>query len=176
MSHVFRKVSLDRLASPEQLDMLMRVTNPRSWLALAAIVLMLIAGIAWSITTELPIAVSAPVLLHANADSAQATLYLTPDDSARVAEGMVVEIEQMGGTGDSVTGRIVHINPEPLTPENVAASLGNPSLTGLLVSQPLVFQVDIALDAQPATVADSLGTATITIGSYRPITLFIPVQ
>ncbi|MEY4095680.1 MAG: hypothetical protein RLZZ53_2879, partial [Acidobacteriota bacterium] len=36
---IFRKVALDRLASPEQLDLLMEVTSPRSWIALVAVAL-----------------------------------------------------------------------------------------------------------------------------------------
>ena len=34
---LFRKVSLDRLSSPEQLDQLLRVTDPKSWLGLFAV-------------------------------------------------------------------------------------------------------------------------------------------
>ncbi|MDB4949666.1 MAG: hypothetical protein JWM27_2315 [Gemmatimonadetes bacterium] len=44
---VFRKVSLDRLSSPEQLDQVMQVTNPRGWIALAALGLLLATGVAW---------------------------------------------------------------------------------------------------------------------------------
>lgn len=44
---VFRKVSVERLSSPEQLDTLMRVTSPKGWLALAALGLLLISAIAW---------------------------------------------------------------------------------------------------------------------------------
>lgn len=44
---VFRKVSVERLSSPEQLDTLMKVTSPRGWLALAALGVLLAAAIAW---------------------------------------------------------------------------------------------------------------------------------
>jgi HlyD family secretion protein len=45
---VFRKVSLDRLSSPEQLDLVLRATSPKEWVALAGVFLVLIAGITWS--------------------------------------------------------------------------------------------------------------------------------
>lgn len=48
-NRVFRKVSLDRLSSPEQLDQVMQVTNPRGWLALAAIGSLLALAIGWGI-------------------------------------------------------------------------------------------------------------------------------
>ncbi|NBD25152.1 NHLP bacteriocin system secretion protein [Paenibacillus glycinis] len=44
---VFRKVSVERLSSPEQLDTLMKVTSPKGWLALVALGVLLASAIAW---------------------------------------------------------------------------------------------------------------------------------
>ena len=44
---IFRKVALDRLSSPEQLDMVLRVTSPKSWLALGGLFLILGAAVVW---------------------------------------------------------------------------------------------------------------------------------
>lgn len=46
--YVFRKVALDRLSSPEQLDTLLTVTQPRAWLALVGIGCLLLAVMVWS--------------------------------------------------------------------------------------------------------------------------------
>ena len=48
-SKVFRKVSLERLASPERLDELMQITDPRGWIALASIFLLMLTATVWSI-------------------------------------------------------------------------------------------------------------------------------
>ena len=53
-STVFRKVSLDRLASPEQLDQLMQVTDPRGWVALAALGAILMTALAWGVMGRVP--------------------------------------------------------------------------------------------------------------------------
>lgn len=53
-SNIFRKVSLERLSSPEQLDQLMRVTNPRGWLALAAFWLLILVALGWGILGSVP--------------------------------------------------------------------------------------------------------------------------
>ena len=45
---IFRQVSLDRLSSPEQLDQMLRVTNARTWAALGAVVILLIAAGCWA--------------------------------------------------------------------------------------------------------------------------------
>ncbi|APO43947.1 MULTISPECIES: NHLP bacteriocin system secretion protein [Paenibacillus] len=46
---VFRKVALERLSSPEQLDNLVRVTSPRGWLMLIGAGLILAAALYWGI-------------------------------------------------------------------------------------------------------------------------------
>src|SRR5215831_13767980 len=51
---LFRKSALDKLASPERLDVLMRVTSPQGWAALLTIGLVLVAVVAWSIFGSLP--------------------------------------------------------------------------------------------------------------------------
>jgi HlyD family secretion protein len=51
---IYRKVALERLSSPEQLDQLLQVTRPRGWLALAAIGAVLVAGLTWGIWGSIP--------------------------------------------------------------------------------------------------------------------------
>lgn len=54
MKSVFRKVSLERLSSPEQLDQLMQVTSPTGWLALGAIMVLLGAAVVWGFYGSIP--------------------------------------------------------------------------------------------------------------------------
>lgn len=49
MSDLFRKKSLDRVSSPEQLNDYIRVTTPSVWLVLLAIIILLAGMIAWSV-------------------------------------------------------------------------------------------------------------------------------
>lgn len=46
---LFRKVALDKMSSPDQLDQLITVTSPRGWLALSTIGLLLLAALLWGI-------------------------------------------------------------------------------------------------------------------------------
>ena len=48
-SGLFRQKSLDRVSSPESLNDYIRVTTPSVWLAMIAIVLLLVGMLAWSI-------------------------------------------------------------------------------------------------------------------------------
>ena len=51
---IFRKVALERLSSPEQLDQLVQVTDPRGWLSLTGLGALLLAGLAWGIWGSIP--------------------------------------------------------------------------------------------------------------------------
>jgi len=51
---LFRKVALDRLASPEQLDVLLKVTDSRGWLALAGLGTILTTAIMWGVLGRVP--------------------------------------------------------------------------------------------------------------------------
>jgi HlyD family secretion protein len=60
---VFRQVVLDRLSSPEQLHLLMRVTDAKGWLALAACGIVLAAAMTWAIWGRIPSKVEASGIL-----------------------------------------------------------------------------------------------------------------
>jgi HlyD family secretion protein len=51
---LFRKVALDKLSSPEQLDQLITVTTPRAWFALIAIGGILVTIVLWGIFGSIP--------------------------------------------------------------------------------------------------------------------------
>lgn len=55
---LFRKESLERLSSPEQLDELMQVVSPRAWLPLTTIGALIVVALIWSIFGKIPINLS----------------------------------------------------------------------------------------------------------------------
>ena len=48
-NQIFRQEVLDRLSSPEQLNLLMRVTDGKGWLALLACGLILATALVWGV-------------------------------------------------------------------------------------------------------------------------------
>ena len=60
---LFRKAALERLSSPEQLDLVMEVTHPRAWLALGATGVLIVTLIIWSILGSIPETVEAQGIL-----------------------------------------------------------------------------------------------------------------
>ena len=54
---LFRQKSLERLSSPERLDQLMRVVNPKSWIPLATLGVLGMTALTWSIFGRIPVTV-----------------------------------------------------------------------------------------------------------------------
>ena len=54
---LFRKESLERLASPERLDQLMQVVNPKSWLPLACLGSLVATALVWSVYGRIPVTI-----------------------------------------------------------------------------------------------------------------------
>jgi HlyD family secretion protein len=55
---LFRKEAIDRLSSPEQLDQLVEVVNPKAWVPLVGLGLLIFAGGLWGIFGRLPLNVT----------------------------------------------------------------------------------------------------------------------
>ena len=52
---IFRQKSIDKVSSPEKLDDYIRVTTPGVWIAITAIVILLVGTIVWGTFGELTI-------------------------------------------------------------------------------------------------------------------------
>ncbi len=48
-NRLFRKISIERLSSPDQLDLLLQITRPRGWVALTGLGLLVFVGLGWGI-------------------------------------------------------------------------------------------------------------------------------
>jgi multidrug efflux pump subunit AcrA (membrane-fusion protein) len=90
-NRIFRKVSLERLSSPERLDELMQLTTPGGWLALFALCAIIVLAIAWGLFGRIPTVVSAQGILIR--DGSIQTVEST--SSGQVSEVLV-------GVGDTV--------------------------------------------------------------------------
>jgi HlyD family secretion protein len=62
-SKLFRKAALEKLSSPERLDVMMRVTSPGGWIALGGAGFILVAVIVWSVVGNIAIKVEGKGIL-----------------------------------------------------------------------------------------------------------------
>lgn len=104
MADLYRKSALERISSPEQLDKVLKVTSPMSWLALAGVTLIVVATIIWSVLGTIPVTITAPGIVSSKVGS-----------NAVYAQeaGMVVSVRVR--TGDEI-----HLGDPVLTYKNAA--------------------------------------------------------
>lgn len=55
----FRRRALERVSSPEELDRLVKVALPRTWIALAGLALLILIAAVWAVTARVPTTVDA---------------------------------------------------------------------------------------------------------------------
>ena len=95
---IFRKKSLDRIKSPDQLNDYLRVANPGVWLLLVAAVVLLVGAIVWGTTAKLETGISASAVC----ENGIVTCYVQADDITKIGAGMTVRIGDREGTVSSV--------------------------------------------------------------------------
>ena len=83
---VFRKETLERISSPEQLTDYLKITNPGVWVILSAVILLLAGLFAWSMIGTLETTATAKVIV--SNDTAQ----IVPIDADIITEGMVFRV------------------------------------------------------------------------------------
>jgi HlyD family secretion protein len=84
-STIFRRVALERLSTPEQLDQAMRVTSPLSWLMMIAVGVMAVAAVLLGVFGTAPVKVSAQGILI----SPGGVLTISSDSGGRILQLMV---------------------------------------------------------------------------------------
>ena len=152
--NLFRKVSLDRISSPEQLNDYIRVSNPGVWLTLGAVVAVLAAVFVWGFFGALPSTVSQ----NGFARDGVVTCYLETDHAAKVAPGMDARV---GGAACTVSS----VGAQPLSLEEAGAGYESDyTRYALNLSE---WNTQVTIDA-PGT-PDGLTPVVITLASVRPI-------
>src|SRR4051812_28031989 len=187
---LFRQAALDRLSVSEALDTLMTVTGPRSWIALAAIGLLLAAALAWAIGGRLRVDVAADGrCVRQGADPLEAVLFAGARDARQLAVGatalVLPEIYDQAEYG-SMTGTVASVGAAVASRDEIRAVLGEqmPAAPGPLVA------VRVRLTPAPGTPSgvrwsSSSGpdtaipsgiacTANVVVAERRPITLVVP--
>lgn len=152
---LFRKKSIDRVSSPEQLNEYIRVTNPGVWMVLAAIAILLVGVCVWGIfghldTTLTTIAIS---------ENGETTLYVKEADVASVQVGLTVTV------GDAEYS-IIDISSQPMA-VNEGFSDYALHAGGLKVGE-WVYEVKIS-----GTLPEGVHSAKITVETVSPMSFIL---
>ena len=83
---IFRKKSLDRVKSPENLDDYIRVSNPGVWLLLVSVIILLAGACIWGTFGHIDSTVPTTVRV----ENGEAVCYIAEGDISSVQEGLTV--------------------------------------------------------------------------------------
>ncbi len=99
MAELFRKASLERLASPEQLDKAIVISKPASWLALLGLSLIIIATLVWSFLGSLPSSIPVQGLSGKADQQAGQTIscYTSYLEASKIKKGMKATVKALDG-------------------------------------------------------------------------------
>ena len=95
---LFREKSLQRIASPEELNDYLKVTTPAVWMILGAVIAMLTGIIIWSLLGNLNTTVSG----DAKAEDGHLTVLVTEDGAEHIREGQTIKV----GSNESKVGEV----------------------------------------------------------------------
>lgn len=85
---IFRKKSMERMSSPEQLNDYLRVCSPGIWMVIVAVILLLAGACVWGVFGRLDTTLTAVAI----ADGDSFTVYVSEDDLADV-EGKAMTVD-----------------------------------------------------------------------------------
>ncbi len=89
MEKIFRSKSIDRISSPEQLNDYVRVSNPGVWMALAAIIVLLIGVCVWGVFGKMDTTVPTAVIVS----DGNAVCYVKEKDREDIEIGQAIHVK-----------------------------------------------------------------------------------
>ena len=160
MANIYRKASLDRLASPEQLDKMIRIASPSLWIALAGAGLVIISVLIWAIFGSLPdnVAISGLYMTNTGNLGNYATyggkvteILVEKDQHVEAGDVLaVVENEDTDITVQQLKDRIEAVEKVTLTSTNDEATSDN---TQMLQYKQQYQQAGLTLEENQDTIA-----------------------
>ena len=152
---LFKKSSMDKVSSPEQLQDYVRVANPGLWMVLLAIVILLAGVVAWGCIGKIDTTLSTAIVT----DGGIAVIYIGESNMEKIEVGMTVRSEDQ----EYVITEIAQV------PIKVDGSLTDYAIhaSGLTVGE-WVYEVSI-----DGVHSDGVQKADIVIESISPISFIL---
>lgn len=188
---IFRKSSLERISSPEQLNEYIKVTSLNLIVILLAILSMVIGGLVWIFTFDLSESVNLVGVSATSYMSEQKIYCYAPISTAsQLKKGMAVQIEPTYAPRETYgynLGTITKIGTEIITSEYLNGNFYNPSIlspalasSGIsLLSSTMMNSADncVEIEIDTGTWSNDVGTTVqITEGATCKLTIIVKNQ
>lgn len=152
-SNLFRKSSLERVSSPEQLNEYIKVTNPSLIAILIGIFTILTAGAVWIFSGGIPKTVDMQgVIVKDLKNSPRVYCYVPVAASKRIKEGMSARVSPEDAPSSEygyINGTVLSVSDDVVTAEYLNSKFDNPQTVLPLVSSSMqngnVMEIEIGL-------------------------------
>ena len=191
MADLYRKSALDRISSPEQLDKVLKITSPMSWLALIGITLIVVVTIIWSIIGTIPVTittkgiVSSPVgcnAVYTQESGTVVSVRVRPGDELHTGDAILTyrnasnEVITISSDQVGIVAAVLVENGDALTPGSEVVRV-TPSAQGrqiIVCYVPLAqakklergMRVNVSLDSLDSSSYGSMAARVINIDAY----------
>ncbi len=155
---VFRKSSIDRVSSPEQLNDYIRVSNPSIWIILAAVIILLGSVLVWSIYGTLETTIDKKGISR----DGEVVCYLPV--SSEISKGMAAKI------GDK-EGIITGISDTPISKQELEKLYGDREEYTLYAISPAEWSYEVNIDVEG--LANGIVDVSIILESINPISFLL---
>ncbi|HCF71134.1 MAG TPA: hypothetical protein DER33_06040 [Syntrophomonas sp.] len=170
---IFRKSSLERISSPEQLNEYVKVTNPGVWAVLLGLFALLIAVAIWAFAGNIPETVQLTGVAFAQDGEEEAVYCFVPMSvSKRLSDGMKVQVSPDYASREEygyIFGTVESIGEKPVTEEEIVQTFGHIQYVQGLITQGNMVAVKVALQRAEGRLKWSTHkgeSVSVTSGSY----------
>jgi hypothetical protein len=152
-NRLVRKIALERLSTPEELDQLLQITTWRSWLLLIAVSSLVVAAIAWGLFSIITVTVPGQgVLTKIAGGSWQAIVFVSPRDAVRLRPGMEAHLSPEVFDTDEfgyLIGTVASINDTPVSIQDITDIVQNEMVARTLAQtgNPIEVRIDLMPDS-----------------------------
>ena len=125
MAELYRKASLERISSPEQLDTMLKISSPLSWLALLGATLIVAVTVVWAFVGRIPMTVTSTGIIvapngtnaiYSDAAGKVVRVFAAPGDNI-YENDVVMEIETERGERQQIVSDQVGFVSQIIKPE-----------------------------------------------------------
>ena len=159
---IFRKESLDRVESPEQLDAYIKVARPKVWLIMAALLLAVISVIVWSVVGSLPQTMEVKgITVGENVINC----YESVENANTNLIGCKANISLPDGR--SINGKVEAVSQNPYSQEEIRTQISEDWLADNVLDGNYSYEVRVI--AEEDIPRNMLATVIITTAEIKPI-------
>ncbi len=122
---LFRKKSLERISSPEQLNGYIKVSSPSVWLIISAMIIIAVAFSIWAFSGNITSEVSSTGVFQGSSEDNinSVVCYVDANYAPKISEGMTVRIyDKSKPMSAYVNGKVTKISQTPVNQEDILHS------------------------------------------------------